>query len=77
MTSRVGVFPKNLAGRAKKANMPKSNVSLEKTDELIELVRSHPVLYNPRLPKHKDAQLFHNTWKSVAELLRVEKFGGK
>ena len=57
--------------------MPKSKVSKEKTEHLIELVRDHPLLYNPRVPEHKDAQLTFNTWRSIAEILAVGKFGGK
>ena len=52
--------------------MPKSKVSKEKNEHLIELV-----LYNPRVPEHKDAQLTFNTWRSIAEILAVGTFGGK
>ena len=38
----------------------------------IELVREHPHLYNPRLPEHRDVQLIHDTWGSIAEVLAVE-----
>ncbi len=44
-----------------------------KTEQLIELVRGHPHLYNPRLLQHMDAQLIHNTLGSIAEVLAVEK----
>ena len=57
--------------------MPKSKISTGKTEELIELVREHPHLYNPRLPEHRDAQLIENTWGSIAEVLALEKCGGK
>ena len=57
--------------------MPKNKISTGKTEQLIELVREHPYLYNPRLPEHRDVQLIPNTWGSIAEvgLLAVEKFG--
>ena len=54
--------------------MPKSKILTGKTEQLIELVRE---LYNPRLPEHRDVQLIHNTWGSIAEVLAVEKFCGK
>ena len=57
--------------------MPKSKVSKKKTEHLIELVRDHTLLYNPRVSEHKDGQLTFNTWKSIAEILVVGKFGGK
>ena len=57
--------------------MPKSKISTEKTERLIELVREHPHLYNPRLPEHRDAQFIYNTWGSIARILAVEKFCGK
>ena len=39
---------------------PKSKISMGKTEQLIELVREHPHLYNPRVPEHSDAQLFNS-----------------
>ena len=56
--------------------MPKSKISTGKTEQLIELVREHTHLYNPRLPEHMDAQLIHNTWGSIAEILAVHKLCG-
>ena len=38
--------------------MAKSKVSKEKNEYLIELVQDHTLLYNPRVPEHKDAQLY-------------------
>ena len=46
----------------------------DKTEHLIELVRDH---INSRVSEHKDGQLIFNTWKSIAEILVVGKFGGK
>ena len=49
--------------------MPKSKISTGKTQQLIELVREHPHLFNPRLPEHRDDQLIHTTWGSIAEVV--------
>ena len=57
--------------------MAKRKVSKEKNEHLIQLVRDHTLLYNPRVPEHKDAQITLNAWKSTAEILVIGKFGGK
>ena len=54
----------------------KANYQRKKYEHLIKLVRGH-TLYNPRVPEHKDAQLTLNTWRSIAKILAVGKFGGK
>ena len=64
-------FLKVLARFVWRGNAEKQNIK-EKTEHLIELV-----LYNPRVSEHKDGQLTFNTWKSIAEILVVGKFGGK
>ena len=69
MTSELGVsFHSDNCAR-------KQNID-GKTEQLIELVREHHHLYNPRLPEHRDAQLIHNTWGIIAVLV-VEKLCGK
>ena len=53
----------NMTSEFTQTTMPKkSKISTGNTEQLIELVREHPHVYNPRLPKHRDVQLIHNTW---------------
>ena len=51
-----------------------SNAQLE---QLIELVRQFPVLYDPRNAAHKDAQRLFNTWSSIAEEMGDQRLGGE
>ena len=39
------------------------------TEQLIELVREHPFLFDPPLPAYRDAQLVANTWQSIDDVL--------
>ena len=49
-------------------NMPKSKVSEETKEKLIELVRQHPPLFDAKCPEHKDAQWTENIWRSIATI---------
>ena len=55
--------------------LPKSKVSKEKNEHLIELVWDHTLLYKPGVPEHKDGQLTLNTRRSIAEILAIGKCG--
>ena len=46
------------------------------TEQLIEMVREHPCLYDPKLPTYRDAQLVANTWQSIADILARDGFDG-
>lgn len=52
--------------------MPRSKVSVETTEKLIELVREHPQLYDASCAEHKDAQRLSNMWQSIAIIMGVK-----
>lgn len=58
--------------------MPRTEhvVSADDTDKLIELVKQHPLLYDPTSAEHKDAQKMFNTWASIAAIMDREKMTG-
>jgi hypothetical protein len=41
-------------------------------EELIELVRQNPGLYDQSLPRYKDVQWTSNLWKKLAEHFQVD-----
>lgn len=53
--------------------MPRAvKLSPLESEKLIELVRINPVLYDARSSDHKDVQLIHNTWASIADSMGKE-----
>ena len=48
--------------------MPRAvKLSPLESEKLIELVRTNSVLYDVTSSDHRDAQLIHNTWASIAD----------
>jgi hypothetical protein len=49
--------------------------TLELDERLIDVVRDHPVLYDPTIKNYKDAMVRNNVWKKISkELGRDVKF---
>ena len=44
-------------------------------EKLIEAVKNHPVLYNPKHPDNKIIQRKENAWKAVKEAVGSRVFG--
>ena len=60
-----------------KQNMPRIILSVVNTEKLVELVRKHPLLYDPTCHEHKDSQRVHNLWNSIAKVMHFDKMDGK
>ena len=45
--------------------MPKQKLRVEQVEYLLEEVRQHPILYDPRSADHKDDERICNTWSSI------------
>lgn len=56
--------------------MPKRKTTTEMLEKLVELVRQNPVLYDPKLPGHKDAVRLSNIWKSIATAMEDPEMTG-
>ena len=63
--------------KKKRMRRGKFTLSTEEVEKLIELVRRHPCLYDPRSADHKDAQKMVNTWTSVSQIMEKEGMGGE
>ncbi len=57
--------------------MPKSKLNVTSTEKFVEVVRTHPILYDPTCPAHKDAQRVYNIWESIAKVMKLDKMDGK
>lgn len=54
---------------------PKPRLSREQTEELIELVRQKPYLYDVTDPDHADATMIANTWLAITEKMGLKDKG--
>ena len=46
-------------------------------EKLIELVRDHPLLYDPTVADYRDAIKVSNAWDSISRILDVVGMNGK
>jgi len=46
------------------------------TENLIEIVRGNPALYDASLPEYKDASIVKNLWISVAKEMEIDGLTG-
>ncbi len=42
--------------------------------EFLQLYESHPQIWNPRHPDHKNRNIVHDAWKEMENQLRLDKF---
>ncbi|KAF6211030.1 hypothetical protein GE061_014143 [Apolygus lucorum] len=63
-------FPVRFAGRASEGSTP--TMSSVNPEELIEVVRFYPVLYNQTMEQYRNAEYKDMVWKEVARKLNVE-----
>ena len=54
---------------------PKPRLSREQTEELIELVRQKPYLYDVTDPDHADATMIANTWLAITRKMGLNDKG--
>ena len=58
--------------------MPKGiKIHTSEMEKLIELVRDHPLLYDPTLADYRDAIKVTNAWNSISRILDVVGMNGK